>query len=278
MTSPITFVVSVNKREIVRNNFLASPCFRVPHSHQILIQEGYSSASKSYNDAIDKSQNDLMVFVHQDIILPEGWISDLECALNHLEKDDPEWGVIGSYGETLHDNGRGYIYSSGLGVMGKPFERPARIQTLDEIVLIMRKSSGLRFDDRLPHFHMYGVDICMAAEEAGRKNYAISAFCIHNTQPSLILGEDFYQCYWHVRRKWAKYLPIRSTCVRITRFNMAMYRRRLGEMYIRYIRSKEFGGSRTADVPQLLRDVDAMLKQRTAARPSSPEVLQENRI
>jgi hypothetical protein len=261
----VTFVVAVNKRDVLENNFLASPCLRVPHPHEILIQGAYASASKAYNDAIDKSTNDLVVFVHQDIILPESWLADLERALTCLEQDDPQWGVIGCYGETLHDQGRGYVYSSGLGILGKPFERPARIQTLDEIVLILRKSSGLRFDDSLPHFHMYGTDICMRAEESGRKNYAISAFCVHNTQPGLILPEEFYECYRHVKRNWKHRLPIQTTCIRVTRFDAAMYRKRLGEMYLRYVRWKEFGGSRATDVQELLKQVDVMLQQKATA-------------
>jgi hypothetical protein len=278
--NPITFVVAIpaNRRGLLQNNLLASPCFRGPHAHQIIIQEDYSSASKAYNDAINRSQNDLIVFLHSDIILPELWVSDLQRALDYLDADDPQWGVIGCYGETLHDNGRGYIYSSGLGIMGKPFERPERIQTLDEIVLVLRKSSGLRFDETLPYFHMYGTDICMTAEEAGRKNYAISAFCIHNTQPGLILADDFYECYWHIRRKWKNRLPIRTTCVRVTRYNYGMYRRRMGEMYVRYIHRKEFGGSRVADVPRLLHEVDELLKQKSAPSSNSSIALRETTV
>jgi hypothetical protein len=270
--NPITLVAAVNKRKILENNLLASTCLRRPHPHQVLIQEGYSSAARAYNDAIDKSRNDLMVFVHQDVILPERWELDLQRALERLGEDDPEWGVLGSYGVQKNGNDRGYIYSSGLGVLGEPFERPVRIQTLDEIVLIFRKSSGLRFDDSLPHFHMYGVDICMAAEEVGRKNYAISAFCIHNTQPTLILGDDFYECCRHVRRKWKKQLPIQTTCVRITRYNVPMYQRRLREMYLRY-RPKEFGGARSTNVQQLLGEVDSLLKQSCARHPGRTEAV-----
>ena len=270
MQRSITFITPTNNREILQRNFLASPCFRGMHSHQIIIQEGYASAGRAYNDAIDTSQNDLMVFLHSDIILPEQWLSDLERALQWLEKEDPAWGVIGTYGETLDDHGRGYIYSSGLGIMGKPFDEPAQIQTLDEIVLIFRKSSGLRFDSGLPNFHMYGTDICMAAQDAGRRNYAISAFCVHNTQPSLVLGEDFYECYWHVQQKWKKYLPIQTTCVRITRSNTAMYRRKIGETYLRYLRPrKEFGGNRRSDVPRLMADVEVLLAQKGVETPRS---------
>src|SRR5260370_22214966 len=103
----ITFVAAANSREILENNFLASPCLQGPHEHQVLIQEGFSSASKAYNDAIDKSANDLMVFAHQDILFGRTWVGDLERALRSLEASDANWGVLGCYGETVDYQGRG---------------------------------------------------------------------------------------------------------------------------------------------------------------------------
>jgi hypothetical protein len=253
-TANITFAVAVNNREVFENNFLASPCLRGPCDHQILVQEHFNSAAKAYNSAIDRASHDLIVFAHQDIVLPETWLPELECALNHLEGEDPNWGVLGCYGETLDDNGRGYVYSSGLGIMGKPFERPAAVQTLDEIVLILRKSSGLRFDERLPHFHLYGTDICLRAASMGMKAYAISAFCLHNTHQGLILPKEFYECCRHVKRVWRDCLPIQTTCIRITRFNGPLYRRRLGEFYLR-IRRKEFGGTRVRNPQRLFEEL-----------------------
>ena len=162
-THSITFVAAVNSREILENNFLASPCLQAPHTHQVLIQEGFSSAAKAYNDAIDRSANDLIVFAHQDVLFATAWIADLHRALHALENMDPNWGVLGSYGETLNDHGRGYILSGEQGILGKPFFPPEQVQTLDEIVLILRKSSGLRFDEHLPNFHLHGADICPTA-------------------------------------------------------------------------------------------------------------------
>ena len=253
----ITFAIAVNNRELFESNFLASPCFREPHGHQILVQEGFSSAARAYNDAVDRSFNDLVVFCHQDILLPGAWLSELGWALDYLAIEDPHWGVLGCYGETLNDNGRGYIYSSGRGIMGKPFERPAPIQTLDEIVLILRKSSGLRFDERLPHFHLYGTDICLRAAKRGMKSYAICAFCIHNTNQTLILPREFYECCKHIKQVWQDYLPIQTTCIRITGSSLSLHRRRFKEAYLRHVRRKEFGGKRTQDVQQIFDEIGA---------------------
>ncbi|MBZ5539504.1 MAG: glycosyltransferase family protein [Acidobacteriia bacterium] len=253
-TMPITFAIAVNNRAVLERNFLASPCLRGTHPHQILIQEGFSSAAKAYNDAIDRSHNDLIVFCHQDIIFPEYWLLQLGRALDYLESEDPPWGVLGCYGETSDYKGRGHIYSSGRGVLGMPFDRPVPIQTLDEIVLILRKSSGLRFDERLPHFHLYGADICMAAMKKGMKNYAISAFCIHNTHQYLVLPKEFYECYRSLKRSWKKNLPIQTTCIKVTKFDLPMYKRRLQEVYLRYIRRKEVGATREDNVQRLLEE------------------------
>lgn len=236
-------------------HLLSSPCLQSPHSHQILIQEGFSSASKAYNDAIEKSWNDLIVFAHQDMILPDLWLTDLEKALAHLEVADPNWGVLGCYGETLDCGGRGYIYSSGLGILGAPFEQPAPVHTLDEIVLILRKSSGLKFDYTLPHFHFYGTDICLRAAQKGMKSYAISAFCMHNTQQGFVLPKEFYESCKHIKRVWKDCLPIQTTCIRITKFNFRVYARKLREVYLRYLRRKEIGGAPVQDPLRLLNEL-----------------------
>jgi hypothetical protein len=250
----ITFAVATyGTAEILRTNFLASPCLREGHGHQILVQKDYVSAGKAYNDAIDRSDNDLMVFAHQDMIFPETWLAQLERALDHLDTADRAWGALGCYGMTPEGIGRGYIYSPGPGTIGKPFEFPAPIQTLDEIVLILRRSSGLRFDEDLPHFHLYGTDICLRAAKMGMKSYAIPAFCIHNANHYVILPDEFYECCKYIRRVWKDSLPLHTTCLTITRSNLPTYHRRLLEAYLKHIRRKTVLAPRATDVPQLLR-------------------------
>jgi len=248
----LTFAIAVNDEEMFARNFLASPCLKSPHDHEILVQKNFSSAALAYNDAIERAESDLIVFCHQDILLPEGWLRKLETVLDSLEKTDLHWGVLGPYGKTKDGRGWGHVYSSGRGVIGEPLPYPVEIQTLDEIVLILRKSSGLRFDDSLPHFHFYGTDICLRAERMGMKSYAISAFCIHNTSQILVLPDEFYECARHIRRVWRNSLPIQTTCVRLTRFGLPMLNRRLREFHLGRIRRKKYGGMRLMDPLPLL--------------------------
>lgn len=255
---PVTFVVSVNDMGILENNFLASPCFRLPHFHQILLQRGFSSAAGAYNDAIDRSENDLIVFAHQDILFLETWLDDLQRALDYLDEADPNWGVLGCMGGTADGGSRGLVYSHGLGMIGRPLAQPAPVQTLDEIVLVIRKSSGLRFDTRLRHFHFYGAEICLSAAKVGMKSYVIPSFCIHNTQLNLILPREFYRSYWELKRIWKEFLPIQTTCIRMTRFNLPLYQRRVREFYLAHFGRKQVVTRRLNDVSGLLESLQAV--------------------
>ncbi len=251
---PITFVVAVNKKDVLERNFLASPFLLGAHPHQILFQENFSSAALAYNDAIDKSVNDLIVFCHQDIFFPEDWMSDLHRALQYLDRHDPKWGVVGCSGITREGVYRGHVYSSGVGIIGVPSD-PAEVQTLDEIVLILRKSSGLRFDGELPHFHLYGADICLRAAVREMKTYAISAFCVHNTYTNYTLPKEFYECCDYMRHEWREALPIQTTCIRITRSNVPVRLRRLRESYAKYIKRKRRETTRADDVRKVFEEV-----------------------
>lgn len=248
----MTFVVPVGSRKILETNFLASPCLLRERQSEILVQTNFESASKAYNDGIDRARNDLLGFVHQDVILPQSWFSQLRAALDYLQEVDPAWGVLGCYGVTREDERWGHVFSTGWGVLGGPFDHPVAVQTLDEVILILRRSSGLRFDEELPHFHLYGTDVCMTAASRGLRCYAIPAFCIHNTDQLLVLPKEFYDCYKHIRHVWKNYLPIQTSCIRISRFDMEMRMRRLKEFYFRLSGKSESRVRRAEDPQQLL--------------------------
>lgn len=261
MSEHITFVTAVNDRQVYESNFAASLCFQGDHGHEIIVQEGFRSAASAYNDAIDRSENDLIVFAHQDVLFPQGWIEDLHTALTSLRQKDPNWGVLGCYGVIPSERpGRGFVYSPYDGFLGSPHGLPAAVQTLDEIVLILRRSKGLRFTDDLPHFHFYGTDICMSAAKRGMKSYAVAALCIHNSNQNFVLPKEFYESYAFAKRTWKEFLPIRTTCIRITRFDGEMYKRRLKDIYQRRIKRRGEGLPRVSDGRSLYREIESILR------------------
>lgn len=220
MTEAISFIVAANDDEVLHTNFLASGIFSGNHPHEIIIQKKFNSASIAYNDGIEKCKNDLMVFTHQDMYFPEGWDKTLKEDLHLIEQQDPKWGVIGCFGIDHTGTGHGYIYCNGQKkILGKK-TAPKKIRVLDEIVLIFKKSSGLKYDPLLPGFHMYGTDICLISESGSRQNYAISNLAVHNTLRIKFLAADFMKSLEYIRKKYKKMMPIITPCFNIKRFKL----------------------------------------------------------
>jgi len=253
---PITFAVATyGSDEVLKSNFLASPLLSGPHPHQILIQRDYPSAAKAYNDAIDRAENDLMVFAHQDMIFPETWLEQLDRSITYLDGVDPNWGVLGCCGVANGGAAHTWVYHPTQGMLGGRFDSPVPIPTLDEIVLIFRRSSGLRFDDQLLHFHLYGTDICMRAAKKGMQSYAVPAFCVHNGTYHPLLPKEFYQNFRYISEIWKDCLPIYTSCGVIAKIPLSMYKRRMREVYLQHIQRKAVLTPREKDGASLLRHV-----------------------
>jgi len=232
-----TIVAAVNDMKVLQKNLCLSPGI-TNDSTQLIIKRNYQSASLAYNESIEEAENEIIIFAHQDVYLPGTWFASLKQTLDYFEKEMINWGVLGCFGmreKSGRGIGIGRLYSNGWGIVGHEIKNPEPVQTLDEIVLVIKKSSGLRFDPTLPHFHMYGTDICMSAREKGMVSYAIPAFCVHNTNLLLSLPNDFYECYRHIKRRWGKYLPIHTSCMTISRFDKGVHERRIRELYVRLL-------------------------------------------
>jgi hypothetical protein len=52
---PITFAVATNDRAMLERNLLASPLFAGDHPHQLLVQEGCSSAPAANKTESDRT-------------------------------------------------------------------------------------------------------------------------------------------------------------------------------------------------------------------------------
>jgi len=210
-----TVISATNNEEILKSCLLNSPDLQ--EASEVILQRGYTSAAAAFNAAIEKAQSDLLVFVHQDVYLAPGWITSLQRALERLSKVDPNWGILGVWGVNKSpEDGTGFLYCTANGWLGNGFEGVHEVRTLDEVLLVMRKSSQLRFDEQLPGFHMYGSDICLEAHRHGMKSYSISALCIHNTNGYRMLPLQFWSCYLFMRKKWRSVLPVATSCTEIT--------------------------------------------------------------
>lgn len=204
-------VVATNNRHLLNSNLRQSP--GIGEHADMHVMEGYASAASAYNAGLAKSSHEIAIFVHQDVYLPSGWFESLQTKIAELERSDPKWGVVGVYGVSTDFKRVGHVFTNGLNTtLGGPFETPVEVQSLDELILILNRKSGLRFDEKLPGFHLYGTDICQIAIEAGKKAYVLDLFCVHNSKSIAYLGPDFWRACSFINRKWRHRLPIQTPC------------------------------------------------------------------
>jgi len=155
-----SLIVAVNSENVLRSNLLRSA--EAISAKEVVIQHNPKNASIAYNEGKAKATGEILVFAHQDVYLPPGWAEQLTESIEKLTIKDPNWGVAGVYGVSSAGQGAGYVYSSGLrGFVGEPIFGSICVSTIDEMLLIIRRTAGLQFDEMLPGFHLYGTYICL---------------------------------------------------------------------------------------------------------------------
>ena len=149
--------------------------------------------------------------------MSEGWDRCLANQLREAERRFGPIGVAGVYGVgeampprvpggTFSAARTGWVVDRGRVLRDGP-ELPARVTTLDELLLVVRRDAGLRFDPALG-FHLYGADICLQAHERG---LAVVALCHHNSR-SVGLPEAFLASAEVFARKWSQGMPVATPC------------------------------------------------------------------
>ena len=219
----IAVAAAVNSQQVLDQCLAHSPDIasgKVP----LRTYEGYQVAALAYNKALAECDAEWLVLAHQDVYLPKGFIERAVEALTHLTETAPDWAVAGLVGATNDRHVHGRIWCSGNGwEIGDGESLPARVITLDELVLIVRTNAGLQFDAQLPGFHMYGADIVLQAEAQGRTAWAIDAPVVHHSKPVVNLGGDYARASRYMRKKWASRLPVYNLCCPITAIPMTLW-------------------------------------------------------
>src|SRR5438132_7238703 len=101
-TSEFSCVTCVNSREVLEQNLLRSPDVQSGELKVIELWHA-TSAAAAFAAVQHRVLASNVIFLHQDVYLPRGWLDLLRQAIAQIEATDPEWGVIGVYGAT--DNG-----------------------------------------------------------------------------------------------------------------------------------------------------------------------------
>jgi SAM-dependent methyltransferase len=209
---PLTFVACVNDDAQLEANLLSSPCLRAPSPHQVLLFRDRATAADGLNAGIAQAVNDLVVLVHQDVYLPEGWPARLVGQWQRAAGQGRPVGVAGVFGLTdeLAERGRRGRVVDREHLLASDAPLPADVDVIDELVMVVPRETTLRLDPSLA-WHLYGLDLCLSARAHGERVVVLDALCFHNSQtevtpPEYQLSEDV------IARKWPERLPIRALC------------------------------------------------------------------
>jgi glycosyltransferase involved in cell wall biosynthesis len=225
--SALSVAAAVNDRSTLKRNLAASPMI-AGGGVALITETEHANASGALNAGLERAESDVVVCAHQDVYFPDGWEERLLRAVIRLDSQRVDWAVLGVAGIDLEDRFAGHVFSGGLRKeCGGTFDGPVEVGSLDEVVLIVRKSSGVRFDDALPGYHLYGTDIVRTAMKAGRRCYAIDAPVVHNSRAVPQLGKAYGDAYRYMQAKWRDDLPVRTCTIPIVHGAGRLWRRRL---------------------------------------------------
>lgn len=222
------FVVTVNDDECLKNNLLQSQCV---NSENLIIQRAFSSAAAAINNAVDKyCDTEYVIFVHQDVYLPADWLDNLRKTIETLNVQDDTWAVIGVAGTNLDGNIIGRLWSQGIEQEINSGQKMEKVRSLDEVILVLKKKTGLRFDEHIAGYHLYGTDIVQQAILHGHNCYCVHMPIIHNDKKKYILDGSYHEAYKLMKKKWRNNLPIATTVIPITRHGLEYYYRNMKQL------------------------------------------------
>jgi hypothetical protein len=137
----------------------------------------------------------------------------LDRRLAELEKHDRSWAVAANAGGVAPGRLALRITDPhGKNQKQGPF--PARVSSVDENFIVVKRESRVGFSRDLDGFHLYGADICLAADVMGYNAYVID-FHLEHLSPGNSKTAAFAEGLAAFERKWSRaFRPrwLQTTC------------------------------------------------------------------
>lgn len=134
-------------------------------------------AYTALNRVLNRASGEFVILCHQDV-RPIDRREKLDRTLRQLGDVDPHWAVAGNAGGTAP--GRLALrITDPHGRDSRVGDLPARVQTLDENFLVVRRDARVGFSRDIEGFHFYGTDISLNADIAGHSVYVIDYHLEH---------------------------------------------------------------------------------------------------
>lgn len=218
-THPVSYSIAtlVNDRaqyDAMRASFEAGG-FTGDDCEYLLIDNSLENRACAYRglDAmLSAARGDIVILCHQDVRLLSDGRETLNACLAELSQHHPDWALAGNAG-AIAPGQLALRISDPHGADQNTAALPARVMSLDENFIVVRRAARIGFSRNLSGFHFYGADICLNAAMAGYSSYVIDFHLAHlsagNKSEAFFTAERAFQEKWNaaIAPRW-----MQTTC------------------------------------------------------------------
>jgi hypothetical protein len=136
--------------------------------------DGFSGMNFFLNNAA----GDYIILCHQDVRLDFDRREKLDEVIQSLAKRDPNWALCGNSGG-IRPGRMAIRITDPHGADQRRGELPARVVSLDENFIVVRRSANLALSRDLSGLHLFGIDLCVIADILGWNAYVVD-FHLHH--------------------------------------------------------------------------------------------------
>jgi GT2 family glycosyltransferase len=220
----VTVVISTRKRDEEYHKHVKK-MFSHPKTQILMYEnEGTMSLPEVYNKGLEDAENDIVVFLHDDLILQS---TNMTPKIIKMFDKHPEYGIIGIAGTTDLSNGRWWeIRKSMYGKVGhtkdgktwmNKYNNESFVDNLKDVVcvdglffMVHKQRIKEKFDIDFKGFHFYEIPFCVLNYKAGVKIGLTTKFEV--THKSIgETNEQWEQNKLQFEEKFKNILPIKMT-------------------------------------------------------------------
>lgn len=161
--------------------------------------DGFEGLKRFLNSA----SGTYIILCHQDILLKYDTMDDLLNRIDEVDRLDPDWALLGNAGY-MDFNNVALRITDPHGENRDYGPYPARVKSLDENFIVVKKEANLAISHDLHGFHLYGTDMCIIADILGYNSYVINFHLYHKSGGTC--STNFYEIKQTVIDKYQRAL------------------------------------------------------------------------
>ena len=205
----------------------------------------FENMSKAYNFGFNLSKGNILIFSHQDVVFGDDYFLHNICSwfkYSGLEN----FGLAGLIGVDKDGKVRGLAKVNDT-INGIPVDRPTEVVSVDDFLIITTRECFLKagkFDENLPGWHGYSMDLSILLRSIGLLTFVIPFFAIHNSNNRAIEVSDLQKSLKYIVSK-NKNSPLFHPAYNIKEKGRIVMPGKIYKSKISSILKSIFGGTKT---------------------------------